>query len=90
MDGFVRWLASTPNRTFVLYPLCVIAFELALIKPDEVLRHYTEHGLAICAGKFADWKNLTCEACGSGVHSIAASKCSGRLSGSCCRGWPAK
>jgi protein-S-isoprenylcysteine O-methyltransferase Ste14 len=25
-----RWLASTPTRTFVIYPLCVIAFELAL------------------------------------------------------------
>jgi protein-S-isoprenylcysteine O-methyltransferase Ste14 len=24
------WLASTPNRTFVVYPICVAAFELAL------------------------------------------------------------
>ena len=26
----MRWLASTPNRTFILYPVLVIAFELAL------------------------------------------------------------
>ena len=25
-----RWLRSTSNRTFVVYPVCVIAFELAL------------------------------------------------------------
>lgn len=25
----MRWLKSTPRRTFVLYPLCVIAFEAA-------------------------------------------------------------
>jgi len=25
-----RWLKSTSNRTFVVYPVCVIAFELAL------------------------------------------------------------
>src|SRR4051794_2263417 len=25
-----RWLKSTSNRTFVVYPLCVIAFEFAI------------------------------------------------------------
>ena len=29
-----RWLKSTSNRTFVLYPLVVAAFELALHGPD--------------------------------------------------------
>ncbi len=28
--GLGRWLKSTSNRTFVVYPLCVIAFELLL------------------------------------------------------------
>ena len=28
--SFVRWLKSTSNRTFVLYPVCVIAIELVL------------------------------------------------------------
>jgi protein-S-isoprenylcysteine O-methyltransferase Ste14 len=27
---FLRWLKSTSRRTFVVYPLCVIGFELAL------------------------------------------------------------
>ncbi|HXF53825.1 MAG TPA: isoprenylcysteine carboxylmethyltransferase family protein [Hyphomicrobiaceae bacterium] len=27
---FRRWLESTSNRTFIVYPLCVIAFELAV------------------------------------------------------------
>ena len=31
-----RWLKSTSNRTFVIYPVCVIAFELAL--------HRASHG----------------------------------------------
>jgi protein-S-isoprenylcysteine O-methyltransferase Ste14 len=26
----VRWLKSTSNRSFVLYPVCVVAFELAI------------------------------------------------------------
>jgi len=26
----VRWLGRTPNRTFALYPACVVLFELAL------------------------------------------------------------
>jgi protein-S-isoprenylcysteine O-methyltransferase Ste14 len=25
-----RWLASTPRRSFILYPICVIAFEFAV------------------------------------------------------------
>jgi len=28
--GVRRWLKGTSNRTFVVYPICVIAFELAL------------------------------------------------------------
>jgi hypothetical protein len=27
--AFLRWLQSTPKRTFVVYPLCIVAFELA-------------------------------------------------------------
>ncbi len=26
----LRWLKSTPNRSFVLYPVCIVAFELVL------------------------------------------------------------
>lgn len=29
-DALVHWLKSTPNRTFVLYPVCVIVVALAL------------------------------------------------------------
>ena len=29
-DAIVNWLKSTPRRTFVLYPVCVIAFEWLL------------------------------------------------------------
>ena len=32
-----RWIASTPNRSFVLYPLCVIAFEFLLHRRIDIL-----------------------------------------------------
>lgn len=35
--GLIRWLKSTSRRTFVLYPVCVIAFELALRGGDIVV-----------------------------------------------------
>lgn len=38
-----RWLAGTSNRTFVLYPVCVIAFELLLHRAI----HDTWHGFRV-------------------------------------------
>ena len=35
--GLRRLLASTPARTFFIYPLCVIAFELAIRRGDLVV-----------------------------------------------------
>ena len=29
-DGVRRWFASTPHRTFLVYPLCVVIFEFAV------------------------------------------------------------
>ena len=40
-----RWLKSTSNRTFVVYPVCVIAFELAL--------HRATYGTWAAWGAFA-------------------------------------
>ena len=31
-----RWLASTPNRTFVLYPVCVVAVELLVYRRLDI------------------------------------------------------
>ncbi len=33
----VRWLKSTSNRSFVLYPICIVAFELVLRGGDLAL-----------------------------------------------------
>lgn len=34
---FLRWLKSTSRRTFVVYPICIIAIEMAIHRGDPII-----------------------------------------------------
>ena len=38
MSGILRWFKSTPRRTFILFPLVVVLFEIALRRGDIAVR----------------------------------------------------
>ena len=60
-----RWLKSTSNRTFVAYPVCVIAFELALHRASHgtwgtwgTWATFVTHGMAPCGIVLLAWGYL--------------------------------